>query len=103
MMDENLKPWLLEVNTSPSLSSSSPLDKMMKTSLVSDVFSMIGIKVKPSVKYIKEVASEKIPNKANTDKKKSQARSKEWNISKTKRKDSNQNQLVKVKPDMKAK
>ena len=38
-----MKPWLLEVNVLPSLSSSSLLDKKLKTSLMCDVFSTIGI------------------------------------------------------------
>ena len=43
LLDNELKPWLLEVNVCPSLSSSSPLDKKIKTSLMCDVFNMIGI------------------------------------------------------------
>ena len=43
ILDSDLKPWLLEVNVLPSLSSSSPLDKRIKTSLLSDVFNTIGI------------------------------------------------------------
>ena len=38
-----MKPWLLEVNVLPSLSSSSQLDKKIKTSLMTDVFSTIGM------------------------------------------------------------
>jgi tubulin polyglutamylase TTLL4 len=38
ILDSELKPWLLEVNVLPSLSSSSALDKRIKTSLLSDVF-----------------------------------------------------------------
>ena len=34
MIDSNLKPWLIEVNISPSLSSSSPFDKTLKTKLI---------------------------------------------------------------------
>ncbi|TMW55988.1 hypothetical protein Poli38472_008636 [Pythium oligandrum] len=40
---EEMKPWLLEVNVFPSLSSSSPMDKRIKTILVSDVFQTIGV------------------------------------------------------------
>lgn len=43
IIDHNLRPWLLEVNVLPSLSSSSQLDKRVKTSLMTDVFSTIGI------------------------------------------------------------
>ena len=43
LLDKELKPWLLEVNVLPSLSSSSALDKKIKTSLMTDVFSTIGV------------------------------------------------------------
>ena len=37
LLDEALKPWLLEVNVSPDLSAASPLDKLLKGSLSSDM------------------------------------------------------------------
>lgn len=42
ILDSALRPWLLEVNVSPSLSSSSPMDKRIKTMLVTDAFHLIG-------------------------------------------------------------
>jgi hypothetical protein len=36
LLDENLKPWILEVNASPSLSASSDMDKALKEDLVSE-------------------------------------------------------------------
>lgn len=42
MFDENLKAWLLEVNTFPSLSSSSPFDKRVKTVLIADALTLVG-------------------------------------------------------------
>ena len=42
LIDANLRPWLLEVNVSPSLSSSSPMDKQIKTLLLSDSLYLIG-------------------------------------------------------------
>lgn len=42
MLDDRLKPWLLEVNTFPSLSSSSPFDKRVKTMLVADALTLAG-------------------------------------------------------------
>jgi tubulin polyglutamylase TTLL4 len=44
LIDKNLKPWLLEVNVLPSLSSSSPFDKNIKTMLICDVLTLIGIR-----------------------------------------------------------
>ena len=42
LIDETLRPWLLEVNVAPSLSSSSPFDKTVKSMLLSDTFHLIG-------------------------------------------------------------
>eukprot|EP00826_Nyctotherus_ovalis_P028789 TRINITY_DN2269_c0_g9_i1.p2 TRINITY_DN2269_c0_g9~~TRINITY_DN2269_c0_g9_i1.p2 ORF type:complete len:123 (+),score=36.81 TRINITY_DN2269_c0_g9_i1:633-1001(+) len=54
LIDESLRPWLLEVNVLPSLSSSSPLDKKIKTTLLSDIFNLIGMVPYDRKKYIKE-------------------------------------------------
>lgn len=43
LLDSSLKPWLLEVNVCPSLSSSSPMDKRIKTTLMCDMLTLIGI------------------------------------------------------------
>ena len=42
IIDSKLRPWILEVNVSPSLSSSSALDKQIKTMLLSDSLYLIG-------------------------------------------------------------
>ncbi|XP_043473957.1 tubulin polyglutamylase TTLL4-like [Leptopilina heterotoma] len=42
LLDENLKPWLLEVNISPSLQSASPLDVAVKGPLIRNVFNIVG-------------------------------------------------------------
>ena len=43
LLDTKLKPHLLEINISPSLSSSSPLDKKIKTTLLCDTLNLIGV------------------------------------------------------------
>jgi tubulin polyglutamylase TTLL5 len=43
ILDSELKPWLLEVNLSPSLACESPLDMTIKSNLLADTFNMIGI------------------------------------------------------------
>ena len=45
LVDQNFKPWLLEVNVSPSLSSSSPMDKYIKTLLLSDSLYLTGFRL----------------------------------------------------------
>ncbi|XP_029586086.1 tubulin polyglutamylase TTLL5 isoform X2 [Salmo trutta] len=42
LIDSNLKPWLLEVNLSPSLACDAPLDLKIKASMISDMFSIVG-------------------------------------------------------------
>lgn len=44
LIDSELKPWLLEVNLSPSLACESPLDTTIKANLISDTFNMVGVK-----------------------------------------------------------
>jgi tubulin polyglutamylase TTLL4 len=56
ILDEKLKPWLLEVNVCPSLSSSSPLDKQIKTMLLSDVLHIVGFQVYDRKKHDQEQA-----------------------------------------------
>ena len=43
LIDQNLKPWLLEVNLSPSLNTDSPLDLKIKGNMIADLFTLIGI------------------------------------------------------------
>ena len=45
IIDSSLRAWLLEVNVAPSLSSSSPYDKMVKTTLLSDTMHLIGYRI----------------------------------------------------------
>ncbi|KAM6462062.1 tubulin polyglutamylase TTLL5 isoform 4-T6 [Liasis olivaceus] len=42
LIDSALKPWLLEVNLSPSLACDAPLDLKIKASMISDMFTLIG-------------------------------------------------------------
>lgn len=42
ILDENLKPWIVEVNISPSLHSSSPLDVSVKGQMIADLFNLAG-------------------------------------------------------------
>ena len=44
LIDSDLKPWLLEVNLSPSLATDSPLDMSIKSTLLTDTFNLIGVK-----------------------------------------------------------
>ena len=43
LVDSGLKPWLLEVNLSPSMQAESPLDWQIKSSLLADTFNLVGI------------------------------------------------------------
>jgi len=51
IIDANLKPWVLEVNVLPSLSSSSAFDKRIKTMLVSDALTLVGLRGYEKLKF----------------------------------------------------
>ena len=44
IIDSDLKPWLLEVNISPSMATDAPLDLSIKSNLVCDTWNLVGIK-----------------------------------------------------------
>ena len=43
MLDSDLKPWLIEVNGSPSMTATTPVDDALKTGLVDDTISIVNL------------------------------------------------------------
>lgn len=41
LIEDNLKPWLIEVNASPSLSTTTESDRTLKMNLMKDVFKIV--------------------------------------------------------------
>ncbi|BHF66778.1 Tubulin polyglutamylase ttll4 [Sparganum proliferum] len=72
-LDENLKPWLLEVNVSPSMHSDSPLDVKVKGTMIKDMLNLTGIRLpeykdinNPTVRTVPTPkTSSPVPNSAN--------------------------------------
>ncbi|CEO96397.1 hypothetical protein PBRA_005069 [Plasmodiophora brassicae] len=61
LLDQELNPWLLEINSMPSLSSSSSLDKFIKTKLIADVFHTIGmVPAENDLKVIRRVQTRRL-------------------------------------------
>ena len=52
LIDENCKPWLIEVNQSPSFKADSGLDKRIKTQLVTDTLNLLNLSAKRKQKHI---------------------------------------------------
>lgn len=44
LLDSELKPWLVEVNLSPSLACDSPLDLSIKAALIAESLTIVGVK-----------------------------------------------------------
>ena len=42
LIDEALKPWLIEVNASPSLTASTEVDHMLKVGMINDTFNIVA-------------------------------------------------------------
>ena len=59
LIDQSLRPWLLEVNILPSLSSSSPFDKQVKSMLLSDTMHLIGYQIFDRKKISDEIKMQK--------------------------------------------
>jgi tubulin polyglutamylase TTLL6/13 len=46
MIDSNAKPWLLEVNHTPSFATDTPLDSLMKKNAIRDTLKLMNINLK---------------------------------------------------------
>nr|XP_012595731.1 tubulin polyglutamylase TTLL4 isoform X2 [Microcebus murinus] len=57
MLDENLKPWVLEVNISPSLHSNSPLDISIKGQMIRDLLNLAGFVLPSTEEVISSLSS----------------------------------------------
>ena len=54
MIDRMFKPWLIEVNQSPSFATDSPLDYKTKKAVLSDTFRMLNLSASKRKKILKE-------------------------------------------------
>ncbi|XP_035986808.1 tubulin polyglutamylase TTLL4 [Fundulus heteroclitus] len=57
MLDENLKPWILEVNISPSLHSNSALDVSIKGQMIRDLLNLAGFRIPPKEEVVSSCSS----------------------------------------------
>ncbi len=55
MLDGKCKPYLLEVNHSPSLSTDSPLDEKVKGNLIRDTIALLGLSKQRKAHYKKDM------------------------------------------------
>ena len=62
MIDSNMKPWIIEVNHSPSFSTDSPLDFLIKKLLILDTFMLLNLKSEDKETFLKSKSKE-IQNK----------------------------------------
>eukprot|EP00605_Chrysophyceae_sp_TOSAG23-4_P002205 GSChrysophyteH1.ASY1.ANO1.2435.1 assembled CDS len=62
LIDADLKPWLVEINSSPSLSTTTDSDRIMKFSLLKDIYSIVAAGGDPA-SYVGEDVS-KVPMKS---------------------------------------
>ena len=53
MIDRNFKPWLIEVNQSPSFATDSPLDHEVKKQVLRDAFKLLNVNQERRHKFIK--------------------------------------------------
>ncbi|KAA6373970.1 MAG: putative tubulin polyglutamylase TTLL9 [Streblomastix strix] len=68
LIDSNLKPWLLEVNASPSLTADTPMDYHLKYVLLNDMFDVVDLENKKKGKgsnIIGQISASSPPTQSN--------------------------------------
>lgn len=53
MLDQNLKPWLIEVNHTPSFTTDTPLDRNIKMNVIHDTLKLMNITLEAKAKFKK--------------------------------------------------
>ena len=54
MLDSKLKPWLLEINHTPSFKCGSPLDLRIKKGVIKDAMRLMNINLKDKGRLVKQ-------------------------------------------------
>ena len=54
ILDKKMKPWLLEINYTPSFTADTPLDKRIKEGCVKEALDLMNINIKNKQNFIKE-------------------------------------------------
>lgn len=65
IIDQHLQPWVLEVNVCPSLNSASPLDRKIKTCLISDILHLVGLPLWDKTKKPKQGSAQFVSRNLN--------------------------------------
>lgn len=52
MLDESFRPYLLEVNYTPSFSTDTPLDKLIKKNVIRDSLALMNITLKSKIEVV---------------------------------------------------
>ena len=65
MLDKKLKPWLLEVNESPSFNDDTEVDKIVKGGLIEDTFRLLDIKKSDKFKIVEQEQNKSLVHKNN--------------------------------------
>ena len=58
MITSDFKPWLIEVNHSPSFTAGSPLDTIIKKYLLLDTINLLNIDNNQKIEYLKRPTQE---------------------------------------------
>lgn len=55
LIDSKLKPWLIEINQSPSFGTDSPFDLHLKKKLMEDTFALLNLSMERKQEYLEEM------------------------------------------------
>ena len=58
MLDHKLKPWLIEVNHTPSFATDTPLDHAVKEAVIADAFKLMNVNIQNRYNYQKKLQAE---------------------------------------------